>query len=104
MNQIFLAAQPAAGGGMEMIIMMVAMFAILYFFMIRPQSKKQKEIKKFQNSLEKGMDVVTGGGVYGKVRGVDHATGTVEVEIANGVVIKVDKGYVFAVAQDMQAK
>lgn len=78
-----------------MIIMMVAIFAIMYFFMIRPQQKRQKEIQKFQNSLEEGSQVVTGGGIYGTVKKIDLATGIIEVKIADGVVIKVDKGYVF---------
>jgi preprotein translocase subunit YajC len=96
MTQIVLAAQAAQGGGsMSFIIMMVAIFAIMYFFMIRPQQKRQKEIQKFQNSLEEGTEVVTGGGIYGTVKKIDLATGIIEVKIADGVVIKVDKSYVF---------
>ena len=101
---MFLAAQSAQGGGMSMILMMVALFAIMYFFMIRPQQKKQKEIRNFQNALEKGSQVVTGGGIYGKVASIDHATGKVEVEIARGVTVTVDKNYVFAAIQDMPVK
>lgn len=92
---MFLASQAQQGGGMGFIIMMVAVFAVMWFFMIRPQQKKQKEIQKFQNSLAEGMSVVTGGGIYGTVKKVDIASGIVEVEIAKGVTIRVDKGYVF---------
>ncbi|MBQ4387384.1 MAG: preprotein translocase subunit YajC [Prevotella sp.] len=96
MTQIILAAQAAqGGGGMSFIIMMVAIFAIMYFFMIRPQQKRQKEIQNFQNSLAEGAEVVTGGGIYGTVKKIDLATGIIEVKIADGVVIKVDKSYVF---------
>ena len=96
MTTVFLAAQAGGnGGGMSMLIMMVALFAIMWFFMIRPQQKKQKEIQKFQNSLAEGMSVVTGGGIYGTVKKVDISSGIVEVEIAKGVTIRVDKGYVF---------
>ena len=96
MTQIILAAQSAQGGGsMSFIIMMVAIFAIMYFFMIRPQQKRQKEIQKFQNSLAEGAEVVTGGGIYGVVKKIDLATGIIEVKIADGVVIKVDKSYVY---------
>lgn len=80
---------------MSMIFMMVALFAIMYFFLIRPQQKKQKEIRNFQNALSVGAKVVTGGGIYGTVKSIDLTTNVVEVEIARGVVIKVDKGYVF---------
>ncbi len=95
MSQIILAAQAAQGGGMSFILMMVAIFAIMYFFMIRPQQKRQKEIQNFQNSLAEGTEVITGGGIYGTVKKIDLATGIIEVKIADGVVIKVDKGYVF---------
>ncbi|MEE0422503.1 MAG: preprotein translocase subunit YajC [Prevotella sp.] len=92
-----LVLQAAAGGSsMSFLIMMVAIFAIMWFFMIRPQQKKQKEIRKFQNSLAEGTKVVTGGGVYGTVKRVDLQANTVDVEIARGVVITVAKGYVFA--------
>ena len=64
---LVLAAQSAQGSGMSMIIMMVAIFAIMWFFMIRPQQKRQKEIQKFQNELTEGQQVVTGGGIYGTV-------------------------------------
>lgn len=96
MNVMLLAAQAAQGGGYGMLIMMVAIFAIMYFFMIRPQQKKQKEIRNFQNSLQEGSKVVTGGGIYGTIKKVDIATGKIELEIAKGVVITVDKGSVFA--------
>ena len=86
-----------------------AIFAIMWFFMIRPQQKKQKEIRAFQNSLQEGTKVVTGGGIYGTVKHIDLAANVIEVEIAKGTVIRVDKGYVFADAaasqmQQAQAK
>lgn len=85
-----------------MLIMMVAIFAIMWFFMIRPQQKKQKQIREFQNSLREGSTVVTGGGIYGTVKRVDAVKNLVEVEIARGVVISVDKGYVFADVNQQQ--
>ena len=96
MNTIVLAAQAAQGGGMGMIIMMVAIFAIMYFFMIRPQQKQQKKIREFQNALKENDKVLLGGSIHGTVRCVDLAAGIVEVEIARGVVITVDKTGVFA--------
>ena len=97
MTQIIIAAQAAQGGGgmTSFLIMMVAIFAIMYFFMIKPQQKRQKEIQNFQNSLQEGTQVVTGGGIYGIVKKIDLATGIIEVKIADGVVIKVDKSYVY---------
>ena len=96
MTNMILAAQAAQGGsGMSMILMMVAIFAIMWFFMIRPQQKKQKEIQQCQNSLTEGTSVVTGGGIYGTVKSIDLAKNTVDVKIARDVVITVDKSYVF---------
>lgn len=96
MTAMILAAQAQGGGGMGMILMMVAIFVIMWFFMIRPQQKKQKEIRNFQNSIQEGASVVTGGGIYGTVRRIDVATGKVTVEIARGVTVEVDKNYIFA--------
>ena len=92
-NIILQAAQ--GGSGMSMIFMMVAIFAVMYFFMIRPQQKRQKEIQKFQNELTEGTPVVTGGGLYGTVKSIDLSHNTIEVKIARDVVVTVDKGSVF---------
>ena len=96
MTTTLLAAQPAQGGGMGMLIMMVAIFAIMWLFMIRPQQKKQKEIRNFQNALKEGDKVVTGGGIYGTVKRIDLAANQIELEVARGVVITVDKSSVYA--------
>lgn len=104
MTEMILAAQTAQGGGIGMLLMMLAIFVIMWFFMIRPQQKRQKAIRNFQNSIEKGSEVVTGGGVYGKVKNINHETGKVELEVASNVVITVDKNYVFSAVQDMQTK
>ncbi|MBR5930323.1 MAG: preprotein translocase subunit YajC [Prevotella sp.] len=104
MTTVFLAAQATQGGNMSFLIMMLAVFAIMWFFMIRPQQNKQKEIRNFQNSLTEGAHVITGGGIYGVVRRIDIATNIVEVEIAKGVMIRVDRGYVFADASSSAAQ
>lgn len=72
---------------MGMIIMLVVLFAIMYFFMIRPQNKKQKEIQKFRNELTVGQEVVTIGGVYGTIKSIDEVANTVTLEVATGVKI-----------------
>lgn len=78
---------------MSTIFMMVALFAIMYFFMIRPQQKKQKEIQQFRASLGVGSKVVTGGGIHGVIKELtdDYAM----IEIAQGVKVKVDLSSVF---------
>lgn len=79
------------GSGMTMIIMMVVLFAIMYFFMIRPQNKKQKEIQKFRNALKVGDKVITIGGIYGTVKSIDEAENTITLEVATGVKLVVAK-------------
>ena len=96
MSTLVLLAAQQQGGGLGFLLMMVAIFVIMWLFMIRPQQKKQKEIRKFQNSLQEGTNVVTGGGIYGVVKKIDLATNIVDVEVSKGVVIRVDKNYVFA--------
>ncbi len=97
MNVLTILLQAQQGGsGMSMIIMMVAIFAIMYFFMIRPQNKKQKEIQNFRNSIQPGQDVVTAGGIYGKVKEVNDVDNTLMLEIASGVKIKISKNSVYA--------
>ena len=94
MNIMLLSAQAAQGGGMGVFVMMGAILIIFWLFMVRPQQKKQKKIRNFQNSLQEGSKVVTGGGIYGTIKRVDIQANTVDVEIARGVVITVNKGYV----------
>ncbi len=79
------------GGGWTFWVMIIAIFAIMYFFMIRPQNKKQKEIQKFRNSLEVGQEIVTIGGIYGTIRQVDEVDNSITVEVASGVRIKFDR-------------
>ncbi|MBR0361713.1 MAG: preprotein translocase subunit YajC [Paraprevotella sp.] len=96
MNLLTILLQAQQGGGLSMIIMMVLIFVIMYFFMIRPQNKKQKEIQNFRNSIAPGTDVVTAGGIYGKVKEVNDMDNTLMVEVASGVKIKVAKNSVYA--------
>lgn len=93
MNYILLQAAPAGQGqsSWSMIIMMVVLFAILYFFMIRPQQKKQKEIQKFRDALQVGQDVVTIGGIHGTIKSINEEEGTLTLEVATGVKITFSK-------------
>ena len=77
--------------------MIVALFVIFYFFMIRPQQKKQNQIKKFREGIRVGDNVVTAGGIYGKIRSIEDTT--FSLEIAKDVRITIDKGSVYPSAQ-----
>jgi preprotein translocase subunit YajC len=91
------AGAPAAGGGqLGFWVMIIALFAIMYFFMIRPQRKKQKEIEKFRNALHIGQEVITAGGIHGTIRKIDEATNIVTLEIAREINIRIDKACIYA--------
>lgn len=102
MNLIILQASQGGSGAWMNIGMIVLLFVIFYFFMIRPQSKRQKEIRKFQDSLCNGKKIVTQGGVYGTIREVKDTY--VVVEIADGVKIRINKGMVFDSPEDAGAQ
>ncbi|MDE7403006.1 MAG: preprotein translocase subunit YajC [Muribaculaceae bacterium] len=86
-----------AGGGVSSMLMIVAMIAIFYFVMIRPQSKKQKELKKQREAMAKGDAVVTAGGIHGRIRNIKE--NTIVIEVAPNVEIKVEKSSVYPAAQ-----
>lgn len=86
------AAGGQQGGSMMSLIMMLAIFAIFYFLMIRPQQKKQKELKAMIDALQKGEEVMTAGGLIGRIQNLDEHY--IELEIANNVVIKMQRNSV----------
>lgn len=100
LNTIFLQVE-AGGMNLQFIIMMVLIFVVMYFLMIRPQQKRQKELNKFRNSLEKGAKVITAGGIYGTVKDVKESI--VVVEIDNNVNIRLDKSMIMRDPSDVAA-
>jgi preprotein translocase subunit YajC len=99
MKGILLQEQGAGGFGIEQILMFGAIFVVFYFFMIRPQMKKQKEQKKFRESLVKGNKIVTIGGVHGKIEEVKDDTVIISVEGGNK--LKIEKA---AIAKEFAAE
>jgi preprotein translocase subunit YajC len=103
MNSLFVLLQNAAPGtpGMQSLIFLVLIIVVFYFFMIRPQVKKQKNMTNYRNSLQKGDKVLTSGGLYGKINDVKDTT--VTLEIADNIVVKVDKTAIVKDASDTAA-
>ena len=99
MNVMTIMLQAAGGGSAQFLIMMVLIFGVMYFLMIRPQQQKQKELVKFRNALEKGQKIVTAGGIYGTVKEVKE--GYVLVEVDSNVAIRVDKNMVMRDPSDI---
>ena len=94
-------AAGGAGGGMaafQQIIPLIFMFAIFYFLLIRPQQKKAKAHKALLESMKKGDNVITAGGVHGKITAVENDL--VTLEVANNVNIKITKSYIAAIKKD----
>lgn len=100
MTTLLVLLQDAAQGqgGWSGIIMIVALIAIFYFMMIRPQQKKQKEIRKFRDALKVGDKVISAGGIYGRIEAIKE--NYIVLEISKGVSIRIDKGSIYAAPQD----
>lgn len=90
-KSFLLMAPPAgqSGGGLSQILMLVLIFGVFYFFMIRPQMKKAKEAKKFRESLGKGDKIITIGGIHGKITDVQETTFMIETD--GGGKLKIEK-------------
>ena len=86
------AAQSAPAGSGSFWIMILAMIAIMYFFMWRPESKRRKQMENFRNGLKKGDKVITAGGIYGTVKEVQPTSLLIEVD--SNVTLRVDKNMV----------
>jgi len=90
---LFLMAQPAGTAGqtnpLVTFLPLILVFVVFYFFMIRPQMKKQKEMNNYRSSLKKGDKVITTGGIYGRVYEVKD--NYVTVEVGGDVKLKIDK-------------
>lgn len=87
---------------LPMIVMWVLIGVIFWFFIFRPQRKRQQEVQNFRNSITVGSKVVTSGGIYGEVHSIDEANNVLVIEIAKGVNIRVDRNSVYATAQTDQ--
>lgn len=84
------AGAAGAGSAISSFLPLILIFGIMYFLLIRPQQKKMKDLKAMIESVRRGDEVLTGGGIVGKVTKVGD-DGFVEVEIAQGVKVKVAK-------------
>ena len=91
----------APGGGLMSFIPLILIFVIFYFMLIRPQQKKAKEHQGFLNSMEKGLMVVTTGGIFGKITGLTDTV--VTLEIAENTRVKVSRQHILGSAEVVSA-
>ncbi len=101
LNYILLQAADTApkpqGSSWSFLIMMILIFLVFYLFMIRPQTKRQKELQKQRDSLKKGDKVITAGGIYGEIK--DILENAFIITVSKDVTIKVDKSSVTPLAE-----
>jgi preprotein translocase subunit YajC len=88
---VFILAQAARSGSsaIPQLLMMGALFVVFYFFMIRPQQKRQKDSKAYLESLKTGQEVVTVGGIHGKIISLEPLT--MKLEVARGIIMTIDR-------------
>jgi preprotein translocase subunit YajC len=89
---LFVIAQETPKGSIMTFLPLILIMVVFYFFMIRPQMKKQKELTKFRSELKKGDKVVTTGGIYGKITEIKE--NIIQLEVAPDLRLKVDKSVV----------
>jgi preprotein translocase subunit YajC len=102
MNHILMAQQQGSANPWMSFLPLILIIVVFYFFMIRPQVKRQKEVRQFRESLKKGDNVVTTGGIYGKI--VEIKDTTVILQIDDNVHIKVDKNGIIKDMSDAQQR
>ena len=95
---LLMGGDPKSGGGFQFIFL-GGMIVVFYFFMIRPQAKKAKDAKKFQEEIAKGTRIVTIAGIHGTVNKVNE-DGTIQLEISPGSYMKIEKS---AISQEWTA-
>lgn len=87
---VFLQASPGGGGGTFQLLLLGGMILVFWLFMIRPQAKKAKMAKQFQQNMQKGDKVVTIAGIHGTVNKIND-DGTMMIEISPGMYMKIEK-------------
>ncbi|MEG1606717.1 MAG: preprotein translocase subunit YajC [Mucinivorans sp.] len=106
MKTILLEAAPVGNAGMnwQFIAMMVLIFVVMYFLMIRPQQKRQKELNNFRKSLTKGSKIITAGGIYGTVKEINETNNSVLIDVESNVTLRLDRSMIMRDPSDMQQK
>ncbi len=93
-------AQIAEPNALLNLLPLILIFAVFYVFLIRPQQKKIKEHQEIINAIKRGDEVVTGGGIIGKVSKIEEGTNLAHVEIADGVIVRINKATIIDVIKN----
>jgi preprotein translocase subunit YajC len=100
LNVILMGAPKEGSNPLTSLLPLVLIIVVFYFFMIRPQVKRQKDLRNFRDSLQKGDKIITTGGIYGKINNITD--NIITVDVGNNVIIKVDKSAVLKDNTDLQ--
>jgi len=92
-----------AGGGLVQLLPMVFIFVIFYFLLIMPMRKRQKKTQEMLSKLKKGDEVVTGGGIFGRIAALDEERGFVILQISDNTKIKVLRSAISGMASQPEA-
>jgi len=103
MKSLLLVMLQAQGNPLTTFLPLLLIIVVFYFFMIRPQMKRQKELKKFREELRKGDKIITTGGIYGRIVEMDGGN-TVLIEVDSNVKIRVDKAAILKDSSDIDQK
>lgn len=98
METLHILAQQQKGGGLFQLVFLVLMFVVMWVILIRPQQKRQKELKAKQASLKKGDKIITIGGIHGTVNAV--SPGSISLRVAENVFMKIDKSAVATIENE----
>lgn len=99
---LFMGTQPEGSNTLTAFLPLILIFVIFYFFMIRPQVRKQKELSTYRNALQKGDKVVTTGGIFGKI--VEVKDNIVTIDVGGDVKLRIDKSAILKDPSDIQQK
>jgi len=101
-NAVLMSSPQPGQSSFTQLIPLLLIMVVFYFFLIRPQMKKQKEMKNFRESLKKGDRIITAGGIYGKINNISG--NIVTVDVGNNVLLKVDKSGIMRDTTDVDAQ
>lgn len=82
------------------LIPLLLIMVVFYFFLIRPQMKRQKDLKNFREALKKGDHIITAGGIYGKINNISD--NVITIDVGNNILLKVDKSAVLRDTSDIE--
>lgn len=103
LTQVILMTQPQPGQqSWTTFIPLILIMVVFYFFLIRPQMRKQKELKNFRESLKKGDKIITAGGIYGKINNISD--NIVTIDVGNNILLKIDKTAIVRSEVDIESQ